>query len=45
MYEDLVAPTTVTISVFAMAALAAREKRVVKTVDIWGAYLDASMVL
>ena len=44
MYEDLAAPTAATANVFAMAALAAREKRVVKTVDIGGAYLNASMV-
>jgi hypothetical protein len=43
MYEDLAAPTAATANVFAMAALAAREKRVVKTVDIGGAYLNASM--
>ena len=44
MYEDLAAPTTAaTANVFVMAALAAREKRVVKTVDIGGAYLNASM--
>ena len=33
-----------TANVFAMAALAARENRVVATVDIGGAYLNASMV-
>jgi hypothetical protein len=43
MYEDLAAPTAATANVFAMAALAAREKRVTKTVDIGGAYLNASM--
>ena len=43
MYEDLAAPTAATANVFAMAALAAKEKRVVKTVDIGGAYLNASM--
>ena len=44
IYEDLAAPTAATANVFAMAALAAREKRVVKTVDIGGgAYLNASM--
>ena len=43
MYEDLAVPTAATANVFAMAALAAREKRVVKTVDIGGAYLNASM--
>ena len=43
MYEDLSAPTAATANVFAMAALAAREKRVVATVDIGGAYLNASM--
>ena len=43
MYEDLAAPTAATANVFAMAALATREKRVVKTVDIGGAYLNASM--
>ena len=44
MYEDLSAPTAATANVFAMAALAARERRTVATVDIWGAYLNASMV-
>ncbi len=44
MYEDLAAPTAATANVFAMAALAAREKRVVRTVDIGGAYMNASMV-
>ena len=34
MYEDLAAPTAATANVFAMAAMAAREKRVVATVDI-----------
>ncbi len=43
MYEDLSAPTAATANVFAMAALAAREKRVVATVGIGGAYLNASM--
>jgi hypothetical protein len=43
MYEDLSAPTVATANVFAMAALAAREKRVVTTVDIGGAYLNESM--
>ena len=43
MYEDLAAPTAATANVFAMAALAVREKRVMKTVDIGGAYLNASM--
>ncbi len=44
MYEDLSAPTATTANVFAMAALAARENRVVAAVDIGGAYLNASMV-
>ena len=44
MYEDLSAPTAATANVFAMAALVARENRVVATVDIGGAYLNASMV-
>jgi hypothetical protein len=43
MYEDLAAPTAATANLFAMAALVAREKRVVKTVDVRGAYLNASM--
>ena len=43
MYEDLSAPTAATANVFAMAALAARERRRVATVDIGGAYLNASM--
>jgi hypothetical protein len=43
MYEDLAAPTAATANVFATAALAAREKRVVKTLDKGGAYLNASM--
>ena len=43
-YEDLSAPTAATTNVFAMAALTAREKRVVvATVDKGGAYLNASM--
>ena len=45
MYEDLSAPTAATANVFAMAALAAREKRVVATVDIGGAYLNATGVI
>ncbi len=44
MYEDLSAPTAATANVFAMAALAAQENRVVATVDIGGAYLNASVV-
>ena len=44
MYEDLSAPTAATANVFAMAVLAARERRTVATVDIGGAYLNASMV-
>jgi hypothetical protein len=44
MYEDLSAPTAATSNVFAMAALAARENRVVAAVDIGGVYLNASMV-
>ena len=44
MYEDLSAPTAATANVFAMAALAARENRVLATVNIGGAYLNASMV-
>jgi len=43
MYEDLFAPTAATANVFAMAALAAREKRVVATVDMCGTYFNASM--
>jgi hypothetical protein len=43
MYEDLSAPTAATANVFAMAALAAREKRIVATVDIGVAYLNASI--
>ena len=39
MYEDLSAPTATTANVFAMAALAARGKRVVATVDLGGPYL------
>jgi hypothetical protein len=44
MYEDLAAPTAATANVFAMAAMAAREKRVEATVDIGGAYVNASMI-
>ena len=44
MYEDLAAPTAARANVFAMAAMAVREKRVVATVDIEGAYLNASMI-
>ena len=44
MYEDLSAPTAATANVFVMAALAARENRVLATVNIGGAYLNASMV-
>ncbi len=45
MNEDLAAPTAATANAFAMAAMAAREKRVVATVGIGGgAYLNASMI-
>jgi hypothetical protein len=43
IYEDLSSPTVATQSVFMIAAIAQYEKRLVYTVDIEGAYLNASM--
>ena len=41
--DDLSSPTVATSAVFMVAAIAAREKRKVATLDIGGAYLNASM--
>jgi hypothetical protein len=43
LYEDISSPTVSTSAVFAVAAIAAKEKRHVVTLDIGGAYLNASM--
>jgi hypothetical protein len=43
LYPDVSSPTVSNTAVFLVAAIAAREKRVVATVDIGGAYLNASM--
>ena len=43
LYEDISSPTVNTSAVFAVAAIAAKEKRHVVTLDIGGAYLNASM--
>ena len=43
MYDDVASPTVSTHAVFINAAIAASEGRIVKTVDIPGAYLNADM--
>jgi hypothetical protein len=43
LYEDISSPTVATSAVFAVAAIAAQEHRHVVTIDIGGAYLNASM--
>jgi len=43
LYDDLASPTVVTAHVFALAGLAAKEDRLIATVDIGGAYLNADM--
>ena len=43
LYEDIGSPTVATAAVFMTAAIAAREKRHVATIDIGGAYLNADM--
>jgi hypothetical protein len=43
LYEDIGSPTVATPAVFMTAAIAAREKRHVATIDIGGAYLNADM--
>jgi len=43
LYEDLSSPTAATASVFAIAAIAASERRLVIVTDIAGAFLNASM--
>jgi hypothetical protein len=43
LYEDLSSPTAATSSVFAVAAIAAAEGRIVVATDIGGAFLNASM--
>ena len=40
LYEDISSPTVSTSAVFAVAAIAAKEKRHVVTLDIGGAYLN-----
>ena len=44
LYEDTASPTASTPSVFLNLMIAAREKRIVKVVDIPGAYLKADMI-
>ena len=43
LYENLSSPTVATQSVFAVAAIAAKQERSVKVIDIGGAFLNASM--
>ena len=43
IYDDVASPTVSTHAVFINAAIAAAESRIVKTVDIPGAYLNADM--
>eukprot|EP00597_Dinobryon_sp_UTEXLB2267_P014480 CAMPEP_0170111028 /NCGR_PEP_ID=MMETSP0020_2-20130122/8228_1 /TAXON_ID=98059 /ORGANISM="Dinobryon sp., Strain UTEXLB2267" /LENGTH=695 /DNA_ID=CAMNT_0010336473 /DNA_START=18 /DNA_END=2106 /DNA_ORIENTATION=+ len=43
LYENLAAPTVATSHVFTVAGIAAKEKRLVVTVDVLGAYLNADM--
>jgi len=43
LYEDLSSPTVATSAVFMVAAIAAHENRKAVTLDIGGAYLNASM--
>ena len=43
IYEDLSSPTAATTSIMTIVALAAREGRRVMTMDVGGAYLNASM--
>ena len=43
MYDDVASPTVSTHAVFINAAIAASEGRIVETVDIPGAYLNADM--
>jgi hypothetical protein len=43
LHENLSSPTAHTSSVFAIAAIAAFEGRIVEVIDIGGAYLNASM--
>jgi hypothetical protein len=43
MYEDVSSPTVSTHAVFINAAIAAKERRLVKVVDLPGAYLHADM--
>ena len=43
LYDDVSSPTVSTETVFLVAAIAAQEKRHVVTLDIGGAYLNASM--
>jgi len=43
LYEDLSSPTVSTTSMFIVAAIAARERCEVSTMDIGGAYLNASI--
>ena len=43
LYDDFSSPTVTTHAVFINAAIAAKERRIVKTVDIPGAYLNAEM--
>jgi len=43
LYEDLSSPTAATASVFAIAAIAAHERRHVRVIDIGGAFLNADI--
>ena len=43
IYENLNSPTVATVSVFCMLAMAARERRLMSTVDVGSAYLNADL--
>ena len=43
IYENLNSPTVATVSVFCMLAMAARERRLMSTVDVGSAYLNANL--
>jgi hypothetical protein len=43
LYEDISSPTVTTQAVFMVAAVAAKERRFVRTMDISGAYLNAKL--
>jgi histone deacetylase 1/2 len=43
IYDDISSPTVTTHAVFINAAIAAKERRVIKTIDLPGAYLNVKM--